>query len=214
MNERDRIYKTIKTDITSGRIKPGERLLEEKLASQFEVSRTPIREVIRQLESEGLATVEKRKGATVTKLSFEEIDEIYSIRIILEGHAAALTVKGLGPQEIDALKEFQKLFVEHAKGRKYAEWLATGIRFHSFFAENCGSRTLYKMIDDLRSRVHRYQYIVTTNDESIARHTKEHQAIIDAALKKDPKLARKAMEAHLKSVYKELERVLQHFPSL
>jgi DNA-binding GntR family transcriptional regulator len=214
MNEREHIYKAIKTDITSGRIKPGERLLEEKLAAQFEVSRTPIREVIRQLESEGLATAEKRKGATVTKLSVEEIDEIYSLRIILESYAASLTVKRLGKKERDVLREFGKSFIECAKHRKYAEWLAAGIRFHAFFAENCGNLTLYKIIDDLRSRVHRYQFIVTTNDESIARHTREHEAIIDGALKMDPRLTRRRMEAHLKSVYKELEKVLEHFPSI
>jgi DNA-binding GntR family transcriptional regulator len=214
MNEREQIYKAIKTDITSGKIKPGERLLEAKLAAQFGVSRTPIREVIRQLESETLATVEKRKGATITKLSVEEIDEIYSLRIILEGYSASLTVKRLGKKEKVALREFKKSFNEYAKNSKYSEWLATGIRFHSFFAQNCGNLTLYKMIDDLRSRVHRYQFIVTTGMDSIMRHTKEHQEIIDAALKMDPELTRKKMERHLKSVYTELKRVLENFPSI
>lgn len=212
MSEREQIYRAIKTDITSGKIKPGERLLEAKLAAQFGVSRTPIREVIRQLESEALATVEKRKGATITKLSVEEIDEIYSLRIILEGYSASLTVKRLGIKEKDDLRQFKKLFNEYAKKRKYSEWLATGIRFHSFFAQNCGNLTLHKVIDDLRSRVHRYQFIVTTNMDSITRHTKEHEEIIDAALKMDPELTRKKMELHLKCVYDELKRVLQNFP--
>jgi len=96
MSEREQIYRAIKTDITSGKIKPGERLLEAKLATQYGVSRTPIREVIRQLESEQLADVEKRKGSTITKLSVEEIDKIYSLRILLEGCSASLAVKRLG----------------------------------------------------------------------------------------------------------------------
>lgn len=214
MNERGQIYKAIKTDITSGRIKPGERLLETKLAAQFGVSRTPIREVIRQLESERLVTVEKRKGAIITKLSVAEVDEIYSLRIILEGHATSLAVKRLGNKEREALREFRRAFIECTKNAKYAEWLEAGIRFHSFFAQNCGNLTLYKIIDDLRSRVHRYQFIVTTNMDSITRHTKEHVEIIDAALKSDPELTRRKMEKHLKCVYKELEKVLSHFPSL
>ena len=212
MSEREQIYRAIKTDITSGKIKPGERLLEAKLAAQYGVSRTPIREVIRQLESEQLADVEKRKGATITKLSVEEIDEIYSLRILLEGCSASLAVKRLGEKEKDALRQFKKLFNEYAKKRKYSDWLATGIRFHSFFAQNCGNRTLYKIIDDLRSRVHRYQFIVTTNVDSIMRHTKEHREIIDAALKLDAGLTRVKMEMHLKSVYGELKRVLEDFP--
>jgi len=214
MNERGQIYKAIKTDITSGRIKPGERLLETKLAAQFGVSRTPIREVIRQLESERLVTVEKRKGAIITKLSVAEVDEIYSLRIILEGHATSLAVKRLGERERKALREFRKAFIECMKSAKYAEWLEAGIRFHSFFAKNCGNLTLYKIIDDLRSRVHRYQFIVTTNMDSITRHTREHVDIIDAALKNDPELTRRKMEKHLRYVYKELEKVLSHFPSL
>jgi DNA-binding GntR family transcriptional regulator len=212
MNDRQQIYKTIKTDITSGKIKPGERLLEAKLASRFGVSRTPIREVIRQLESEKLATVEKRKGAFITKLSVEEIDEIYSLRIILEGYSASLAVKRFGKKEKDALRQFKKLFNEYAKKRKYSEWLATGIRFHSFFAQNCGNLTLCKIIDDLRSHVHRYQFIVTTNMESIMRHTEEHNEIIDAALNMDPKSTQIKMEIHLKCVYNELKGVLKNFP--
>jgi len=214
MFDREQIYKVIKAEITSGKIKPGERLLESKLASRFGVSRTPIREVIRQLENERLASVEKRKGAFITKLSLEEIDEIYSLRIVLEGYCASLAVKRFEEKERDTLRHFKKLFGEYADGRKYSEWLATGIRFHSFFAQNCGNLTLYKIIDDLRSRVHRYQYIVTTNIDSITRHTQEHIEIIDAALKMDPKLTRKKMETHLKCVYKELKGVLENFPSI
>ncbi len=214
MNQREQIYSKIKAEITSGRLQPSERLLEEKLAVQFGVSRTPIREVIRQLEIEGLVVVEQSKGATVTKLSVAEVDEIYSLRIILEGYAASLAVKRFGKKEIELLEEFKRLFTECAKTSQYTKWLETGNRFHSFFAENCGNLTLYKFIDALKSRVHRYQYIVTTNVVSITQHTKEHVAIIDAALQLDPELTQRKIQEHLKSVYKELETVLSHFPSL
>lgn len=214
MHDREYIYKAIKADITSGRLQPHERLLETKLAEQYGVSRSPIREAIRQLEIERLVTVEKRKGATVTKLSIAEVNEIYSLRTILEGYSASLAVKRFTSRDRTALEEFKQLLIEYADASRHAQWLEVGIRFHAYFSKNSGNLTLSKYIEDLVNRVHRYQYIVTTNTASLAQHTAEHLEIIEAALAADPELTRKKMQQHLRSVHAELEKILNRFPAL
>ena len=85
---REKIYQKVRDRITYGFLNPGERLIEENLVKEFKVSRTPIRESLRQLENEGLITFERNKGFTVSKLSPKQVDEIYQLPWILEGYAA------------------------------------------------------------------------------------------------------------------------------
>jgi len=85
---REKILETIRDAISSGALKPGERVAEPDLAERFGISRTPIREAFRQLESEGYLTVIPRKGAVVISFSTKEVDEFYAIKSILEGYAA------------------------------------------------------------------------------------------------------------------------------
>jgi DNA-binding GntR family transcriptional regulator len=87
---RQKVYYSIREDITLGRLSPGERLIEFELAKRFKASRSPIREAIRQLESEGLIKFNQNRGITVSKLSPEEVNEIYNVRWLLESYAARL----------------------------------------------------------------------------------------------------------------------------
>src|SRR4030043_2088390 len=88
---REKIYQAVRDDITYGRLSSGERLVESMLVERFRASRSPIREALRQLVSEGLITFERNKGITVSKLSTREVDEIYTLRWLLESYAARLT---------------------------------------------------------------------------------------------------------------------------
>jgi len=88
---KETIYQKIRDDITYGMLSPGERLIESKFAEEFGASRSPVREVLHQLVSEGLATFEKNKGITVSRLSIKQVDEIYNLTIVLESFAAGLT---------------------------------------------------------------------------------------------------------------------------
>ncbi len=211
---RESVYNSLKSSITLGELKPGERLLEWELAARFRVSRTPIREAIRQLQSEGLVKVEPLKGATVTKLSVEEVKEIFSIRNVLESYSTELAVKNFGSREKEKLKEFRRQFNKHARSGDYSEWLETNIQFHLFFAKNSGNSNLYVFLKELRTRVHRYQFIAATSPAIINRYTKEHDEIIDAALDGNPKLSRTNMEKHLKSVHHVLTDFLKRFPMM
>src|SRR5512143_3710958 len=97
---RERILETIRDAITSGKLKPGEKVAEPELAERMGISRTPIREAFRQLESEGYLTVIPRKGAVVISFSERDIEEFYAIKSILEGYAARLACLKLSNREI------------------------------------------------------------------------------------------------------------------
>ena len=85
----DKVYKEIRNAITFSHFKPGERLLEKTLCEAFNVSRTPLREALRQLQAQGYITVERNRGAIVKKTSIAEVEELYSILSLLEPYSAA-----------------------------------------------------------------------------------------------------------------------------
>src|SRR5690349_6633325 len=101
---REKILETIRDAIMSGALKPGEKVAEPELAERFGISRTPIREAFRQLESEGYLTVIPRKGAVVVSFSPKEVEEFYAIKSILEGYAARRACINLTAREVDKLK--------------------------------------------------------------------------------------------------------------
>ena len=105
---RERIYQEIRDQITYCKLNPGERLVESNLMIQFGASRRPIREALRQLYSEGLLTFEKNKGYTVSKLSLKQVDEIYSIRWLLESYAARLTAEKATKKDVVFLDGLNK----------------------------------------------------------------------------------------------------------
>jgi DNA-binding GntR family transcriptional regulator len=90
---REKILENIRDAILKGDLKPGERVSEPDIAERYGISRTPIREAFRQLESEGYLTVIPRKGAVVAKHSEKDIEEFYSIKSVLEGYAAQLAAE-------------------------------------------------------------------------------------------------------------------------
>ncbi len=214
MKGREAIYQSIRADITLGILRPMQRITEEKLATQYGVSRTPIREVIRQLQSEGFLTVEGRKGATVSNLTVNEVEEIYSLRILLEKHSVELFTGNMTEAQEKEIIAFRNAFVDRLRDGNYRLWLEAGIAFHNYFADNCGNVTLARIINDLRARVHRYQYIVTSNSHSLTQHTQEHLNIIDSILKKDPVKAGEFMQLHLGSVLSSLRHYLKTIPAL
>lgn len=105
---RERIYKTIKDDIYYGNLSPGERLVESTLIDRFKSSRSPIREALRQMESEGLITCEKNKGFSVCKLSIQEINEIYDLLWLLESYAARMSAEKVTRKQIEYLCDVRK----------------------------------------------------------------------------------------------------------
>ncbi len=207
------VCEKIRGFIISGKYKPGEKLIEGELAQQLKISRTPIREAIRRLESEGLIKTEPLKGAYVAKLSVTEVKEIYYVRGILESNAIELAVNHIGEEEIKALGQYREMFKVCHRKKEYDKWLSANIEFHHFIAKQSGNSTMLRLLTELGSRVHRYQFIATTNDKNIERYTEEHDNIIDALIKKNTKLARVHMEKHLRTVQSIVTEFLDRFPT-
>ena len=113
-NAVDRAYEAIRGDILSGRLAPGERLREEELTRQIGVSRTPVREALRRLESDGYTIVEPNRGASVPVYSKRDVDEIYGLRALLEGHAARRAATRITKEQIAELERINAAMKQEA----------------------------------------------------------------------------------------------------
>ena len=207
------VYRKFLEYIMSGNIKSGEKINEEKLTKEFGVSRTPLREAIRRLQSEGIIEAEPQKGATVKQLSMGEVNEIYTIRARLESLAVELTVSNMDEAAKKKLLSFQKKFKQSLEKKQNLKWLNDNIDFHFYFAEMSKNGSLYQMIQNLNIRVHKYKHIAMVKPEFIKLYDTQHEEIIhNAVVIKNPKKAGKAMYNHIEAIKKNLIKYLSDFP--
>jgi GntR family transcriptional regulator, trigonelline degradation regulator len=175
---RHRVLDTLRNSIVRGQIAPGTRLVERELVTMLGVSRTVLRESLRQLESEGLIDVVPNKGAVVRGLSVAEANDIYAIRAVLEGLAARLFTENAGPVQITALREALERTVG-AYGRGDPEdIIQTKTAFYEVLFRGAGSDILYTMIEALHARVWRWRVLGLAHPQrSSARSTQSLNAL-------------------------------------
>lgn len=197
---RQDIYEKIRDDITFGRLMSGERLTEKKLSDIYKGSRSPIREALRQLESEGLISFERNKGIEVAKLSVKQVEEIYDLRELLEGYAVRVAIGKMTKKDIAYLEDLHKKMIKAANSRDTQFWLQNNALFHAFFREKADNENLCQLIVILRRRIYRYQNMTVNYPRFFETYIEQHATMIEACKKKDADLAEKTMKIHIRKV--------------
>jgi len=194
---KDRAYQNIKFQIIRGNLKPGTRLLEEELAKAMSISRAPIREAFNKLEKEGFVTTIPRKGAAVSNVTTEIIEDIFEIRETLETLAVK---KSLGKIFIDELEKVGDDFKEFINKSENAEnriqYLVLDKKFHDFLSQNCGNKKLIELLANLQEQIHWLRNI-SLKRTTFSGSVREHLAIIEALKRNDEKLITKTLLQHL-----------------
>ena len=205
---RETIYTNLKKQILSGQVVPGSRLVEVSLAAELKVSRTVIREAIKQLELEGLVKITPYKGTEVARFSLEDIEEIYAIQAALEGMAASLAVRKVRNGQIKELRNIHER-LRAAIREDPTAWQRLNVLFHHFFLEKCGNRRLQSLIKNHRDQFARYWRMILSIPGQRERNTRDHENILQALEKGDPLKVRLAMEDHIQQAAKNLTTFLQ-----
>jgi DNA-binding GntR family transcriptional regulator len=188
---REKILETIRDAIMSGSLKAGEKVAEPELAERFGISRTPIREAFRQLESEGYLTVIPRKGAVVTTFSQEDVEEFYAIKSILEGYAARRACEKLTDKEIDRLEAINGRLKQMAAEGDVGHFFKVHNDFHDLFIRAAANEKLVELINSLVSRFKRLRVASLSLPGRMEVSVQEHEKIIDAFRKRNGELAEK-----------------------
>jgi len=188
---RERILETIRDAIIKGSLKPGEKVAEPELAERFGISRTPIREAFRQLESQGCLTVIPRKGAVVTSFSQKDVEEFYAIKSILEGYAANRACENISNKEIEKLEAINNKLSLLAEGSDVKQFFKTHNDFHDLFIRAANNEKLYELINSLVGKFQRLRLASLSIPGRMKISVEEHQKIIEAFRKKNPVVAEK-----------------------
>ena len=209
---RDRIAENIRSLIIEGGINPGERLREPELAGQLGVSRTPLREALLLLDSEGFVQVLPRRGAIVSPISARDATETYQVKGALESLAARLACGHISPEQIARLEQINREF-ESAVGEgtpDHTRILQLNADFHHTLSDAADNEKLSQYIRLLRSQVLRYNYIYLSTLSHLTDSVQEHAAIIRALQDADADEVERRVRAHGESACKALCTYIQH----
>lgn len=194
---RGRVFHHIREDILSGKYKKDEELRENTIAVELGVSRTPVREALRQLELEGLVQITPNKGATVTGLSAKDMRDIYIIRSYLEGLCAKWACEFITDAQIEELEEIQYLFDFHTKKKHYDQLVELDDRFHDIIYAASNSRMLNHVLVDYHHYVQRLRRGSLSNEERANYCIEEHNAIVEALKSRDGEKAEELAHQHI-----------------
>ncbi|MDO5614083.1 MAG: GntR family transcriptional regulator [Paracoccus sp. (in: a-proteobacteria)] len=189
-------YRRLLTEIRSGQLAPGARLRETELADRFGISRTPVREAIRQLEADGLVIHQARQGATIRTLDHAEVIELYEMRIVLEGTAARMAARMVLPVELDELRDINATMAQAAPGFEAQE---LNRQFHRAVLGAARNRFLVKAVSALQKTMLILGPTTLAEPARPETAASEHAAVIDALDLRDGAAAEQAMRAHLES---------------
>lgn len=199
---RGKVYDRIREDILNGVYEEHEELKEATLGEKMGVSRTPVREALRQLELEGLVEIIPNKGARVTGITKKDIEDIYQIRYLLEGLSARWATEYITEEQIEKMEETLYLTEFHAKKGNFTQVYELDSQFHELMYEASGSKMLNHILTDFHMYVTRIRRTSLALDNRSKNSTEEHRAILDAIKARDAQKAEECAHNHVKSTIK------------
>jgi DNA-binding GntR family transcriptional regulator len=193
-------YRYIRSAIQGGQFKPGERLREYELAEQIGLSRTPIREALSRLETEGLISHDATRGVVVAELDYSMVTELYYMREVLEGTAARLVAQHASDVEISILDDLCHQY-EAALGDE-AALTASNRRFHDTLYRCSHNRYLLNMVTVLHDALSLLGGTTLSDPERAAETLREHRTVVAAIRARDADAAEQALRTHIRMAQK------------
>ncbi len=199
----DQVFERLENDILSGKFQHGEILTETKISETIGVSRTPVREALRRLEQERLIE-DTPKGSKVLGITKEDLQDIYAIRMKIEGMAAFMAAERItedGIKEHSDILDLQEFYAlkkdaDHIKG--------TDNKFHELVYKYSGSMIIYDTLMPLHKKIQKYRKASVENEERSRLSLLEHREILNAIKAHNPELAEKKLIEHVENAYKNI----------
>jgi len=204
---RNQIYEKLRQDILDEKYAKGQSLVEQKLAKEFGVSRTPIREVLRQLELDGLVESIPNRGVFVVGITREDINHIYSIRERMEGLAALWAAEKITPDELKKMEEIYSLMEFYTEKEDVDQVAKYNTQFHEIIFTAASSKYLKIILKNLQVYIQWARHASLKVPGRLQAALGEHKAILEAFKNKDGALAEKLIMEHVSNSRKNLEKM-------
>jgi len=198
---RNQVRDALRAQIIDGRLPPASILREERLAAELDVSRTPLREAIRQLAEEGFLEQAPRRGARVAALTGEIAREVYEVREALEGMAARLAAERISEAALARLGERLEALRPRIVAGDFSD---TGDLVHAEVFAACGNARLQRLMEVYRGKVEWIQRTAFAVSRRLDSAYREHQSIFRALEARDPDWAESAVRSHIRKTLEEL----------
>jgi DNA-binding GntR family transcriptional regulator len=185
--------------IGDGTLAPGERLTEADLSARLGISRIPLREALRALAGEGLVAIEPHKGAMVTPVTPEEVDEVFPVLAALEGAAGELAAVRMGEAEREEIARLHAAMLAAHKAGRRKQFLAFNETIHDRIVAAAANPTLASLHRALSLRLKRIRYVAQVEERSWEQSVAEHAAMMEALARRDGSALGAALREHLAS---------------
>ncbi|RTI02475.1 GntR family transcriptional regulator [Thermus scotoductus] len=192
----DQVYRALRQAILEGRLKGGERLVQEALASTFGTSRIPVRDALRRLHQEGLVEADERGGYRVATWGPEDVEDVYTLRLLLEPEALRLAGPKLSEEELDELEALQFQMEEAASEGDLDRYVDLNRSFHFFLYEAAGKRRLFQFIQMLWSGLPPLTPLSVPGQ--LDRSNREHRLLVQALRKRAVEDAVHILRRHIR----------------
>jgi DNA-binding GntR family transcriptional regulator len=190
----EEVAELLRQRIFSNQLAPGSWIDELKLAEEYGISRTPLREALKVLASEGLVTMKVRRGAYVTEINAKDQRDVYHLLSLLEADAASVVAASASAEQLQDLQSLHQALV--AAVADTDEFFELNERFHMRLLEIADNRWRDQLVADLRKVMKLNRHHSLLKSGRVAESLREHQALMDALLARDPALSAQRMGEH------------------
>ena len=206
---RDVVYESLRRTLIEGKVPVGERFIEKEYSQRLNISRTPVREALKQLESEDLVEYIPRVGVVVKRICKEDVIEIYKIRLSLEVLVVTTAMECITQEEIDEISNLLDYTEKVNTEGNLEEVIQLFGEFNSMIYKSSKMKRLPAMISNLNNYLQRFRNISIEDNSRREKALSEHRLILDALISKDKELAQKIIKTHLEDslevVIKEID---------
>lgn len=193
----EQVAHQIRQMIHQGDLERGAKINEKELCATMGVSRTPVREALRMLSSEGLIELIPHKGAFVSEPSLEDIRNVFEVLSVLEGMCARLSTERMTGERLERIESLHRELESSYEKLDHESYLDANVRYHALLQEFTGNRILDDVVSGLRQRTLLYRYQQLYEPERFEQSILEHRELLEAFRRKDPEAAKKCMKQHL-----------------
>lgn len=206
---RDVVFNTLRQEILTGKMKPGERLMEIHLANKLGVSRTPIREAIRKLELEGLVIMIPRRGAEVAQITWKNLKDVLEVRRALDVLAIELACERMPQESIGSLYRACETFEAATKTQDTRKIAEADVAFHDIIVVSTGNNRLMQLVNNLAEQMYRYRFEYLKDDSQHRMLVREHQEMYQSILNGDKTAAANVVKKHIDNQEEAIIRQLR-----
>jgi len=203
------VAERLRQRIFSHELPPGTWVDEQALAADYGISRTPLREALKVLASEGLVTLKPRRGCYVTEISDRDLDEIFTVMALLEGQCAADTARKASDADLARLRDIHAALEQAASGHDINGFFEANQAFHHEVHRIAGNRWLTQAIVDLRRVIKLSRHHSLSSEGRLRQSLAEHRTLLDALSRRDVAASEQCMRDHISSGRQALARVAQ-----